>query len=344
MARNNLQHGFTLVELLVVIAIIGILMSLSLPAIQSVRESGRRTQCANNLRNISQAFNTHVSQHGYYPTGGWGWSWGADVDRGFGMKQPGGWGFSILPYIEEGNLHTRGKGMDMAAKTAAALERAATPIAAYNCPSRRRAEQLPVGHAYVNIPNPGLKGFQARADYASCGGNNSFDISVTGPGADALDLKTVLVLEKHSHFQARMASINKMTGASHVLSEVKPAKIYDGLSKTYAIGERYMNNKVYDTGTNHDDNQSWEAGYDWDTYRWTHINAPPLFDLEADQPGGNQNFGSPHLAGFTMAFCDGSVRLITYDISPGLHSVLGGRADSQLHSDGKTYDLSELAQ
>ncbi len=152
---QSLHKAFTLVELLVVIAIIGILMALALPAIQSARESSRRTQCKNNLRQLVQGANSHLEAQTFYPTGGWGYQWASDPDRGFGMSQPGGWLYSVLPYIEERSLHETRQREIRQRTQAIQCSAGETPVALFNCPTRRRPEKLEYTiasrYAFVNI-------------------------------------------------------------------------------------------------------------------------------------------------------------------------------------------------
>ena len=135
--RRSRRFAFTLVELLVVIAIIGILIALLLPAIQAAREAARRTQCKNNLKQIGLAAQNHVNTQKFFPTGGWGYHWVGDPDHGYGMNQPGGWGFTLLPYIEESAIYNMGRGMTGTNKMAALGKMMATPAPFFCCPSRR---------------------------------------------------------------------------------------------------------------------------------------------------------------------------------------------------------------
>lgn len=108
--RKRRRWGFTLVELLVVIAIIGILVALLLPAVQAARESARRTQCVNNLKQIGLAFHNYHDTHKCFPPsyviqpGGGGVHGAPDPatrDAGPGWA----WGTLLLPFLEQAPLH-----------------------------------------------------------------------------------------------------------------------------------------------------------------------------------------------------------------------------------------------
>src|SRR5262245_9981649 len=103
--RRARQLAFTLVELLTVSAVISMLAAILLPAIQSAREAARSIQCKNNLKQLALAALNHHNGQGHFPTGGWGWYWLGDPDRGFGKDQPGGWMFNLLPYCEQAQLY-----------------------------------------------------------------------------------------------------------------------------------------------------------------------------------------------------------------------------------------------
>jgi len=87
------QRGFSLVELLVVIAIIAVLVGILLPAVQSARETARRTQCGQNLRQIGLAAHLHDSVKRRLPG-----SLGEQGESCF---------VQLLPFLEEGSLHVR---------------------------------------------------------------------------------------------------------------------------------------------------------------------------------------------------------------------------------------------
>ncbi len=101
MSHRVSRSAFTLIELLVVIAIIGILVGLLLPAVQSVREAARRTQCSNNLHNIIIAMHNYESALQRLPRGLVSNPISSPSER-FGIWS---WSVFVLPYMDQNNVY-----------------------------------------------------------------------------------------------------------------------------------------------------------------------------------------------------------------------------------------------
>jgi prepilin-type N-terminal cleavage/methylation domain-containing protein/prepilin-type processing-associated H-X9-DG protein len=329
-AIRHPKSAFTLVELLVVITIIGILIALLLPAVQAAREAARRVQCQNNLKQLALGCIHHEQVHKFFPTGGWLWRWVGDPLRGFNRKQPSGWAYNILPYIEQQALWQMPDDGSSTLITFRqkinASQMLQTPLTAFNCPTRRQSKLYPytqsAGWAPYNSDQPNSA---ARADYAANAGDaclgevDSFKDSVT-------DYATA---DKYCW------PVNPgYSGVCYYRSETAMADITDGTSSTYLIGEKYVCSDYYATGDDGGDNQYLFQGFDRDVCRWGTAAYPPL----QDTPGivGYYRFGSAHSNGCHIAFCDGSVQTINYTINGAIHGYLANRKDGKI-ADGKKY-------
>jgi prepilin-type N-terminal cleavage/methylation domain-containing protein/prepilin-type processing-associated H-X9-DG protein len=164
------RQGFTLIELLVAIAIISILIGLLLPAVQKVREAASRTQCQNNLKQIGLAFHSHHDALQFFPTGGWDWTTPPTYVNGVpavGADQQAGWGFQILPYIEQQAVWSGGQATTDFDRALLAM---GTPIKTFFCPTRRAPQTVT-----YNIPGylGGIDAKHALCDYAASNLDNT---------------------------------------------------------------------------------------------------------------------------------------------------------------------------
>lgn len=338
--RRRREAGFTLVELLVVIAIIGVLVALLLPAVQAARESARRTQCVNQLKELTLGAMNHEGSMKHFPTGGWGWNWVGDADRGYGQKQPGGWLYNILPYIEQKAKHDMPRDGNPDVHNPAQLEGARLmlidPINIIYCPSRRNGKFSNTGKlirfANNSAVNPvDARGFVGRSDYAANAGDVSIGGGESGPGG-LTSIYQWLTSGKTGLLANNNPEGKEISGICFQRSEIAIRSISDGTTHTYFAGEKYLDPRGYENGEDTGDNETWCTGHNNDNLRTT-ASRPSPDGVNPDNPADAENgniFGSAHATVWNASYCDGHVESVSFDIDPAVHKNRGNRQDGNV--------------
>ncbi|MCC9599427.1 DUF1559 domain-containing protein [Stieleria sp. JC731] len=311
-----LRTGFTLVELLVVIAIIGILVGLLLPAVQAARESARRMQCTNNLKQIGLATLNYESIYKQLPPGPWDGDPGStsaagrDANACCRAANAAGWSaqFRILPFIEQDMVY------DMATED---------PAYWPNRPNNAREDDvaqvlLPVFYCPTRRPPTGYGTAKfGRVDYAGNGGffHGRPDSAVNFIPEAPLGAPAVSTRSRSN------GGLLKTKGGAIIWAKEGDkrtlAGIRDGLTHSIVFAEKSL--PYSEHGLDGGDNERWNnPGWDTDTIRW---HFPPKSDSQTYTPdrdaneGTNWNryFGSSH-TGVHAVMCDGSVQYFDFAI------------------------------
>ncbi|TWT97637.1 hypothetical protein Pla108_17890 [Botrimarina colliarenosi] len=320
--------AFTLVELLVVIAIIGVLVALLLPAVQAARESARRMQCVNQMKQFGLAFLGYEDTAGSFPAGRQGCDNNLvakecqNLGKGLGGGDMGKSGASAflptLPYLEEQQLFDLWHIDDVAIWYVDPsnnwyrnpdVERAlAQSVELFNCPSDNSEPYALYKH---HVPTSG------RADIPVRAGSYGLSMGPIGPTTP---------------FPGNDVKFDN-TGMFVYGRRFRIPEITDGLSKTFFTGE---------TKNGHDPNSSsiYSNGNRCNLMRSTYLPLNYPVDVgavvqnaaEAGGPGGftNCTFSSPHPGGGNFQFGDGHVSFLTDAMSDELYQAISTRSQGEV--------------
>jgi prepilin-type N-terminal cleavage/methylation domain-containing protein len=306
------RGGFTLVELLVVIAIIGILIALLLPAVQAVRESARRMQCQNNLKQQGLALLSFHDRSNKFPFGLYG---GVDISKAdpcntLYTDDGYGWAVALLPNLEEQAVYDLinpdwkpgvfARAFKAGVKT---IPGGDTQIAIFRCPSSELLPHAPDTNQF--------SGGYATSDYKACNGLND-----------------------HGMFW------KPCDGAKYVQGEavVRIKDVTDGLSQTIALGESSYYRLPLD----------WPIWFGaprvndatlFKTSKPSVINCamapktPDNLKMGGTGPVDDDCAFSWHDSGAYFAFGDGSVHWLNEDIDFDIYTYLGTKDDGNIIGD-----------
>lgn len=341
------RNGFTLIELLVVVAIIGILVSLTLPAVQNARESARATQCKNNLRQIGMALHGFHDSHGAFPPARLILDEPTPAnDEGtvLGSDEPS-WLVRILPFLERRSEQNR---WDLYTPFGAHPQEVRQQVVStFLCPSRHSMSNAVAPDERFQLTFPcGCSGRAqiipggAVTDYAGNMGDPSpgasglpDDFYWGGKGTGVIIASKPILLDQRQQIEGRKRNVARYDESVGFVSatiwrdwesKIRIEDIDDGCSNTLMVGESHVAaDSISQTPYNG------AAYYGRMFTHFARIAGPgvPLAHNAHDTRAGVYSFGGPHAGGCQFTFADGSVRLLSTSISTRLLARFAHRSD-----------------